>query len=71
MNFTFNQEIRFIGGRYKGYNGVVKLQGDSTAEVTIKVNGEPFSVIEETKFMQDKKEWASGKSALELAMLPS
>lgn len=69
--FQWEQEIRFIGGKYNGYNGVVRLCGESSAQVIIRVANEPFEVIESTKFMQDFKEWKASKSATELALLPS
>jgi len=53
--FKYGEEIKFIGGKYNGFLGVVLWNGETVAQVQIKLDGQPFEVIEETKFMQSHK----------------
>lgn len=69
--FRWNQEIRFTGGKYNGFVGVVQWCGETSAQVIVKVNGDPFEVIEDTKFMQDNLAWLSSKSKTELLLRPN
>lgn len=56
--FKWGQEIRFIGGKYNGFNAVISWVGTTLAAATIRSGDkEPVVVVERTEFMQDLKAW--------------
>jgi hypothetical protein len=55
--FVFGQEIRFIGGKYNGFIGLVRLSGPTQCQVEIKIEGKPFDVVESCDFMTDNQQW--------------
>ncbi len=71
FKFRWGQEIRFIGGKYNGFNAEVKWVGETVASCIIRIDGTPTEVVERTEFMQDLGEWKNSKTATELALKPN
>jgi hypothetical protein len=43
--------VKFTGGRYNGFTGVIRLCGDTVAAVVITYNNQPHEVIDDLCFM--------------------
>ncbi len=71
FQFRWGQEIRFIGGKYNGFNAEVRWVGTTLASAIIRIDGNPTEVIERTEFMQDMTTWKNSKTATELALKPN
>jgi hypothetical protein len=53
--FKWGQEVRFVGGKYNGFNGVMRWCGETSCEVRIRKDAEHFDVVEDTKFLSATK----------------
>ncbi len=71
FKFRWGQEIRFIGGKYNGFNAQIRWVGETQAAAVIRIDGTPTEVVEETRHMQDLSEWKASKTATELALKPN
>ncbi len=71
FKFRWGQEIRFIGGRYNGFNAEVRWCGTTVASCIIRIDGNPTEVVESLEFMQDMTEWKNSKTTTELALKPN
>jgi hypothetical protein len=68
-NLQPRQAVRFIGGKYNGFQGTTQWVGDLTASVIVVMDtGAKYELIEDTKFLQDLKEWQSARGKTELAL---
>ena len=68
MSFASQQAVRFIGGKYNGFQGTTRWVGETLASVVIVFEGKEHEVVESTAWLQDLAEWRAGKSATELQL---
>ena len=58
--------VRFVGGKYNGYQGQITMLSDSFACVTVMHESKPVELVEDTRFLVCLKTWTTGKSKVEL-----
>lgn len=58
--------VRFVGGKYNGYQGHIAKLCDSVCRVTINFEGRPCEIVEELRFVEPLAKWRADKTATEL-----
>lgn len=53
ISFQSGQAVRFIGGKYNGFQGNIRWLGDYTASVIVQVDKATHELIEELRHMKD------------------
>ena len=68
FTFHWGQTVRFTGGTYNGFQGLVHWQGQTVCSVEIDFEGKKTEVLVEPQFLQDLGDWKRGKSETEIQL---
>lgn len=65
---TVGQAVRFIGGKYNGFEGQIAKLCDTQCSVLVQYEGRTSELIEETRHLMPMELWQAMKTATELAL---
>ncbi len=60
--------VRFIGGRYNGFEGTISWAGDTCCAVVVEYEGKRIEEVEGFDFLLPLSAWRAAKSATELQL---
>jgi len=56
IKFKWGQAVKFSGGRYNGFNGVMRWCGTTCGSVSVGIDGVFSDIVEDLKFIEAQPE---------------